>query len=83
MDYSRRDFLRVAAAGLPVVCAPWFCPGVAHATAKTHRAYGQARADRIHDRSTEEAIRQAGKDPAAVKAQVRRRLLELKAHPSR
>jgi hypothetical protein len=79
MDYNRRDFLRFAAAGLPVAATSWFFPGAAHARAGTRGSYTQARADRIHSRSTEEAIRRAGDDPEEVKARVDRRLRELRA----
>ena len=66
MTYSRHDFLRIAVAGLPVVTGvPWLLTGA-------------AQADRIHNRSTEAAIRQAGKNPEEVKAQVNRRLRELR-----
>jgi len=78
MDYSRRDFLKVAAAGLPVVVgAPWFSSSAAHAREETEGAYAQARADRIHNRSMEEAIRQAGEKPEEVKARADSRLREL------
>jgi hypothetical protein len=80
MHYSRRDFLRVATAGLPVVGMPWFFSSVAHAGAEPEGRYAQARADRIHNRSTEEAIRQADEDPEEVKAGVNRRLRELRAN---
>ena len=80
MAYSRRDFLRIAAAGLPVVVgAPWLCSSAAHAKAEMEGGYTQAQADRIHKRSTEEAIRQAGEKPEEVKARVDRRLRELRA----
>ena len=80
MIYSRQDFLRISAAGLPVVVgAPWLCASAAHARAKTEGGYDQAQADRIHNRSTEEAIRQAGEKPGEAKARVNRRLRELKA----
>ena len=82
MHYSRHDFLRIAAAGLPVVVgAPWFCSGAAHASAKTEGGYTQAQADRIHNRSMEGAIRQAGESPEEVKARANRRLRELRAQP--
>ena len=83
MAYSRHDFLRIAAAGLPVVVgAPWLCSGAAHARAKkTEGGYIQAQADRIHNRSMEEAIRQAGESPEEVKARANRRLRELRAQP--
>jgi hypothetical protein len=80
MVYSRRDFLRIAAAGIPVVVgAPWFFSSAAHARAETEEGYTQAQADTIHNRSTEEAIRQAGEKPEEVKAQVDRRMRELRA----
>ena len=63
MDYSRRDFLKVAAAGLPVVALPWFASNPAYAGAEIEGAYSQAEADRIHNRSMEEALRQAGRRP--------------------
>jgi hypothetical protein len=63
MHYSRRDFLKVAAAGLPVVGVPWFYASAAHASVGIVGAYTQAQADRIHNRSLEEAIRQAGRRP--------------------
>jgi hypothetical protein len=79
MAYSRRDFLRIAATGLPVVVgAPWLCSSAAHAKAEMEGGYTQAQADRIHKRSTEEAIRQAGEKPEEVKARVDRRLRELR-----
>jgi len=82
MHYSRHEFLKVAAAGLPVVVgAPWLCSGAADARAKTEGGYTQAQADTIHNRSTEEAIRQAGEKPEEVKARVNRRLRELRAQP--
>ena len=79
MDYNRRDFLKIAAAGLPVMGAPWFFSSAAHAREEIEGAYTQAQADRIHYRSMEEAIRQAGAEPEEVKAQVDSRLLELQA----
>jgi len=79
MHYSRRDFLKVAA-GSPLVGAAWFFSSVARAGAEAEGGYTQARADRIHDRSTEDAIRRAGEDPEEVKARVERRLRELRAN---
>jgi hypothetical protein len=80
MVYSRRDFLRFAAAGLPIVVgAPWLCSSAAYARAETEEGYTQAQADTIHNRSTEETIRQAGEKPEEVKARVNRRLRELRA----
>jgi hypothetical protein len=79
MVYSRHDFLRIAAAGLPfVVGAPWLCSGAAHARMEMEGGYAQAQADKIHNRSTEAAIRQAGEKPEEVKARVDRRLRELR-----
>lgn len=78
MAYSRRDFLKIAVAGLPVVVgAPWLCSSAAHAKAELKGGYTQAQADRIHNRSTEKAIRRAGEKPEEVKARVDRRLREL------
>ena len=79
MDYSRRDFLRIAAVGLPVVGASWFYSGAAHAREGIERAYSQTQADSIHNSSMEEAIRQAGEKPGEVKARADSRLLELLA----
>jgi hypothetical protein len=82
MHYSRHDFLRIAAAGLPIVIgAPWLCSSAAHARADMEGGYTQRQADRIHNRSTEEAIMQAGEKPEEVKTRVNRRLRELKADP--
>lgn len=63
MYYSRRDFLKVAVVGLPVVGVPWFSSSAAHAGEEIVGAYSQVEADRIHNRSMEEAIRQAGRRP--------------------
>lgn len=99
MDYSRRQFLRLAAAGLPVAAAPLlFFRGTAHAESSrllesaesqgpgkgttvsdTRRAYDQATADKIHNRSVEREIIKAGKTPGEVKAEVDRRERGLKA----
>jgi hypothetical protein len=80
MVYSRHNFLRIAAAGLPfVVGVPWLCSGAAHARMELEGGYTQAQADRIHNRSTEAAIRQAGERPEEVRARVNRRLGELRA----
>jgi hypothetical protein len=79
MHYSRRDFLRVATAGIPVAGMPWFFSSVARAEAPARERYAQIRADRIHKRSTEEAIREAGEDPEEVKARVKSRVRELRA----
>jgi len=83
MDYSRRDFLRIAAVGLPVVGTSWFYSGAAHAREEIEGAYSQAQADSIHNGSVEEKIRQAGEKPGEVKARADSRLLELKAGSSR
>jgi hypothetical protein len=79
MDYSRRDFLKIAAA-LPVMGATWFFSSAARAGAAAEEAYAEARADTIHINSTEVEIKQAGKTPEEVKAEVDRRLRELKAN---
>ncbi len=79
MDYSRRDFLRIAAVGLPVVGTSWFYSGAAHAREEIEGAYGQTQADSIHNGSVEEKIRQAGEKPEEVKARADSRLLELQA----
>lgn len=80
MHYSRRDFLKVAAVGLPVaVGASWFSSSAAHARGEIEGAYTQAQADTIHSRSIEEAIRRAGGRPEEVKARADSRLLELQA----
>lgn len=81
MDYSRRDFLKIAAA-LPVMGTTWFFTTAARAGAAAEEAYSQARADTIHNHSTEELIRQSGKTPEEVKAEVDRRIRELKANPA-
>lgn len=80
MHYSRRDFLKFAAAGLPVVGASWSYATVARAKPRQGGAYTQAYADRIHERAEAEAIERAGEDPAEIKAQVDRRIRELKAN---
>ena len=81
MTFSRHDFLRIAVAGLPVVTGvPWLFAGAAHARPSPEGGYDQARADRIHYRSTESAIRRAGKDPEEVRAEVNSRLRELKGN---
>ena len=79
MECSRRDFLNVAAAGLAVVGVYGLFPSATHATEEVKGAYAQARADRIHKRSVEEAIRQGGAIPEEVKAQAERRIRELRA----
>jgi hypothetical protein len=78
IHYSRRDFLMVAAAGLPFVGASWYFSEAARAGTQT--SYDQAQADRIHRRSTEEQIRRSGEDPEEVKARVNRRIQELRAN---
>lgn len=82
MDYSRRDFLRIAAVGLPVVGTSWFYSGAALAREEVEGTYGQTQADSIHKSSMEEAIRQAGEKPMEVKARADSRLLELWAGSS-
>lgn len=80
MNYSRRDFLKFAAAGLSVAGMSANYSSAARAGTRTEGAYTQARADRIHNRSTEEAIKRAGEDPEEVKARVDRRLRALSAN---
>ncbi len=46
-------------------------------------SYSQAKADRIHNRSVEQEIKEAGKKPEEVKAQVNRRLRSLTGYGSR
>jgi len=79
--YSRRDFLKIAAV-LPVMGTTWFFSSAARAGAAAKEAYTQAQADTIHEDATEEAIRQRGEGetPEEVKAEVERRLRELKAN---
>ncbi len=79
MDYNRRYFLTIAAAGLPVAGMPWLYSGAAHARAEPEGSYTQAQADAIHNRSTEEAIRKAGEKPEEVKARADNRILQLQA----
>ncbi len=94
MDYSRRQFLRLAAAGLPVAAAPLlFFRGTARAAPRSlqsqgprkgiavsnaRRPYDQATADAIHNRSVELRILEAGKIPKEVKAEVNRKIRGLK-----
>lgn len=80
MTHSRRDFLRITAAGLPVVVGMLsFFTSAVKARAEVDGGYTQSQADRIHNRSTEEAIKQAGETPEEVRARVDRRLRELRA----
>jgi len=74
MHYSRRDFLRVATAGIPVAGIPWFFSSVARAEAPARERYAQIRADRIHKRSTEEAIREAEPESLKGKATAKSRV---------
>ena len=94
MNYSRRQFLRLAAAGLPVAAAPLlFFRGTAHAAPRllesqgpgegitvsdARRPYDQATADRIHNRSVELEILKMGEMPDVVKARVNRRIRSLR-----
>lgn len=78
MEYNRRDFMKVAAAGLAVAGGGWLFSGAAGAREEPNRGYSQAQADRIHARSMEQAIRQAGEDPEQVKAQVNREMSALR-----
>jgi hypothetical protein len=64
MHYSRHEFLKVAAATLPALGAPWLYSDPAHAEeAEETRggAYSQAQADKIHRQAMEQAIARAGK----------------------
>ena len=79
MDYSRRDLLKIAAA-LPVMGTTWFFSSASRAGAAADEAYAEARADKIHINSTDDEIRQSGKTPEEVRAEVDRRLRELKAN---
>src|SRR5215217_200718 len=60
--------------------ATWFFSSAARAGAAAEEAYAEARADKIHKTSTDEKIRQSGKTPEEVKAEVDRRIRELKAN---
>ena len=79
--YSRRDFLKIAAV-LPVMGTTWLFSSAARAGAAEEEAYTHAQADAIHEDATAEAIRQRGEGetPEEVKAEVERRLRELKAN---
>ena len=79
MDYSRSDFLKIVAV-LPAMGATWFFSSAARAGAAAEEAYAEARADKIHKNATDEKIRKAGKTPEEVKAEVDRRIRELKAN---
>jgi hypothetical protein len=79
MDYSRSDFLRIVAV-LPAMGATWFFSSAARAGAAAEEAYAEARADKIHKDSTDDEIRKSGKTPEEVKAEVDRRIRELKAN---
>jgi hypothetical protein len=78
MDYSRRDFLRIVTV-LPATGTAWFFSSAARAGA-AEEAYAEARADKIHKNATEDEIRQSGKTPEEVKAEVDRRIRELRAN---
>jgi hypothetical protein len=79
MDYSRSDFLKIVAV-LPAMGATWFFSSAARAGAAAEEAYAEARADKIHKNATDEKIRKSGKTPEEVKAEVDRRIRELKAN---
>ena len=81
MEYSRRDFLRVVAV-LPAMGTAWFFSSAARAGAAAEEAYAEARADQIHKNSTDDKIRQSGKTPEEVKAEVDRSIRELRANSS-
>ncbi len=98
MDYSRREFLRDAVVGLSVGAVPLLFRGTVYAqdsfpksqrlwksteVLDTRGPYSQARADRIHNRSVEQKIKEAGKKPEEVKAQVNRILQSLTRYGSR
>ena len=95
MNYSRRQFMRLAATGLSIAAVPpLLFQGTAYAQSSrppksqgpeestkvldVRKPYDQATADRIHNLSVEQEIKEAGKDPSEVKAQVNRRLRSLK-----
>lgn len=83
MDYSRRDFLRMSAAGLPLMAGGVFFTSTALGVEGNGKgAYNENRAEIIHRNSTEKAIREDGKDPEEVKQQVRSRMLELRGKAS-
>ena len=63
MHYSRHEFLKVAAATLPALGAPWLYSNPAHAEQTGEGAYSQAQADKIHSQAMEQAIARAGKKP--------------------
>ena len=79
MEYSRRDFLKVVAV-LPAMGTAWFFSSAARAGAAAEEAYAEARADMIHKNATDDEIRQSGKTPEEVKAEVDRRIRELRAN---
>jgi hypothetical protein len=79
MDYSRRDFLKIVAV-LPAMGTALFFSSAARAGAAAEEAYAEARADKIHKNSTDDEIRQSGKTPEEVKAEVDRRIRELRAN---
>ena len=63
MHYSRHEFLKVAAATLPALGAPWLYSNPAHAEQTREGAYSQSQADKIHRQAMEQAIARAGKKP--------------------
>jgi hypothetical protein len=79
MDYNRRDFLRMSAAGLPLVAGGVFFTSTVLGMERGERgAYNENKAEIIHRNSMEKAIREDGKNPEEVKQQVRSRMLELR-----
>lgn len=79
MDYSRRDFLRISAAGLPLVAGgALFTSTALGSEGARKKANDEKRAAIIHRDSMEEAIREAGEDPEEVRQQVRDEMLKLK-----
>ena len=95
MNYSRRQFIRLAATGLSVAAVPPLLfhgtayaeepprlksqgPGKSTRVLDVRKSYDQAIADRIHNLSVDQEIKEAGKDSSEVKAQVNRRVRSLK-----
>lgn len=88
MDYSRRDFLRMSAAGLPLVAGGALFTSTAFGSesdeirVNPEKAYSEKQAAALHELSMEKAIREDGKDPEEVRRQVRSRMLELRGKAS-
>jgi hypothetical protein len=82
MNYSRREFLGVLAAGISVAAMPVFLLRDRAAYGQELEegiAYDQATADLIHNLSVEQKIREASEVPEAVKARVDLRLQSLRS----